>query len=74
MEEKKVEKKKKSKTRATIEWILFSLFLAFFVVAGAAVVDSMIHKKDNYNQSLRFGIGTFIILTDSMEDEYKQGQ
>ena len=73
MEEKKVEKKKKSKTRTTIEWVLFSLFLAFFVVAGAAVVDSMIHKKDNYGQSLRFGVGTFIILTNSMEPEYSQG-
>ena len=72
-EEKKKEKRKKSKTRVIIEWVLFGVFLAFFAVAGAAVVDSMIHKKDNYGQSLRFGVGTFIILTDSMEDEYKQG-
>ena len=72
-EEKKVTKKKKSKTRSIIEWVLFGVFLAFFAVAGAAVVDSMVHKKDNYNQSLRFGVGTFIILTDSMEPEYKQG-
>lgn len=73
MEEKKVAKKPKSKTRVIIEWVLFGVFLAFFAVAGAAVVDSMIHKKENYGQSLRFGLGTFIILTDSMEDEYKQG-
>lgn len=73
MEEKKVTKKKKSKTRVTIEWVLFSLFLVVFAFAGAAVIDSMVHKKDNYGQSLRFGVGTFIVLTDSMEPEYKQG-
>ena len=72
-EEKKVVKKKKSKTRSIIEWVLFGVFLAFFAIAGAAVVDSMIHKKDNYGQSLRFGVGTFVVLTNSMEPEYKQG-
>ena len=73
MEEIKKTKKKKSKTRVIIEWVLFGLFLVVFAFAGAAVIDSMIHKKDNYNQSLKFGLGTFIVLTDSMEPEYEQG-
>ena len=73
MEEIKKTKKKKSKARVIIEWVLFGLFLVVFAFAGAAVIDSMIHKKDNYGQSLKFGLGTFIVLTDSMEPEYKQG-
>lgn len=73
MEEIKKTKKKKSKVRVIIEWVLFGLFLVVFAFAGAAVIDSMMHKKDNYNQSLKFGLGTFIVLTDSMEPEYKQG-
>jgi len=30
----------------------------------------MIHKKDNYGQTISFGFGSFIILTDSMEPDY----
>ena len=31
----------------------------------------MVHKEENYNQTIRFGMGTFVIWTDSMEPEIK---
>ena len=33
----------------------------------------MVHKKDHYNQQLRFGYGTFVVKTDSMEPKYMIG-
>ena len=68
MAEKKV-KKEKSKARKIIEWILFGVFGAACAFVLAANVSAMINKKKNYGQSLRFGVGTFVILTDSMEPE-----
>ena len=66
-------KKPKSKARKIIEWILFGVFglLAGFVLA--ANISSMIHKKENYGQAIRFGMGTFVILTSSMEPDIAQG-
>ena len=66
------EKKVKSKARKIIEWVLFSVFGVAAVFLLAANVSAMIHKKDNYGQSIRFGVGTFVILTDSMEPEIKK--
>ena len=67
MAEKK--KKPKSKIRQIIEWVLFGVFgVACLVVLGANV-SGMINKKKNYGQQIRFGYGTFIILTDSMEPQ-----
>ena len=62
-------KKPKSKARKIIEWILFGIFGlvgGFILVAN---ISSMIHKKDNYGQSIRFGMGTFVVLTTSMEPD-----
>lgn len=66
-------KKEKSKVRKIIEWAFVAIFgaVALFVLAGT--VSGMIHKKEHYNQSIRFGYGTFRVLTDSMEDEIKTG-
>lgn len=66
-------KKPKSKTRRIIEWVLTGFFVALFIVFGAGQIDSMIHKKENYNQNLSFGYGSFVIRTDSMEPKYKVG-
>jgi hypothetical protein len=33
----------------------------------------MVHKKEHYNQQLRFGYGTFVVKTDSMEPKYMIG-
>ena len=63
-------KKKKSKTRSIVEWTLTIVFGIFFVIAGIGQIDGMIHQKDNYGQTLRFGWGSFVVLTDSMEPVY----
>ena len=64
-------KKKKSKGRVIAEWVFFGVFLAFFAVALAAHIDMKTHMNENYGQKLHFGIGKFIVETDSMEPEYK---
>ena len=71
-EEKKV-KKPKSKARKIIEWVLTGIFVALFAVIGIAQIDGMVHKKDHYNQALKFGYGTFVVQTESMEPTYKKG-
>ena len=68
-EEPKKVKKKKSKARVIVEWILFSIFGVLFAVILAGNIDGMVHQKENYGQSIRFGFGSFIILTNSMEPE-----
>ena len=65
------EKKPKSKTRKIIEWVLFGVFGAAFAFVMAANVSGMIHRNENYGQSIRFGVGSFIILTNSMEPDIK---
>ena len=67
MAEKK--KKEKSKARKIIEWILFGFFGVACAFVLAANISAMINKKKNYGQSIRFGVGTFVILTNSMEPE-----
>ena len=67
----KKKKKEKSKTQKIIEWVLFGIFIAIFGVVAAGVIDAKIHLKDNCNQELRFGWGSFIVLTNSMEPRYK---
>lgn len=68
--EKRV-KRPKSKARKIVEWILTGLFLALFGFVMVAQVDGMIHKKEHYNQQIRFGYGTFVVKTSSMEPKYK---
>ncbi len=71
-DKKKKEKKPKSKARKIIEWVLLGIFIAFFGFVAAGTIDGMIHKKENNDESLRFGVGTFVVLTDSMEPLYKK--
>ena len=70
-EKKKRVKKPKSKARKIIEWVLTGVFLVLFGIVMAAQIDGMVHKKDHYNQQIRFGYGTFMVKTDSMAPTYK---
>lgn len=69
----KKEKKPKSRARKIVEWILLGVFGLFFGVVLAGNISSMIHKKENYGQPIRFGVGTFQIRTSSMEPDIGQG-
>ena len=67
----KKEKKQKSKARKIIEWVFLGIFMAACAFILAGNIDGMVHKKQNYGQSIRFGVGSFIVLTNSMEPEIK---
>lgn len=69
----KKEKKAKSKARKIAEYILLGLFGAFFTFVLAGNISSMVHKKENYGQPIRFGMGTFQIRTSSMEPDIGKG-
>lgn len=69
MEEEKPAKKKKSLARRIVGWILYGVFGAFFVFVIAGNISGEIHKKENFGQSIRFGFGSFIIQTNSMEPD-----
>ena len=66
-EEKKKVKKPKSKARKIIEWVLTGIFGVFFLILGIGQIDGMVHQKDHHGQMLKFGYGTFVVQTDSME-------
>ncbi len=68
---KKREKKPKSKALKIIEWVLLGIFLLVFGFLGAAQIDGMVNKAKNNDEEIRFGVGTFIVLTNSMEPLYK---
>ena len=72
VKEKRV-KRPKSKARKIVEWILTGVFLVLFGFVMAGQIDGMVHKKDHYNQTIRFGYGTFVVQTDSMEPKYMTG-
>ena len=65
-------KRPKSKARKIIEWVLLGIFLAIFGVIAAGTIDSMIHAKEHYGEKLKFGIGSFVVLTNSMEPKYNK--
>ena len=73
VEEDKKQKKPKSKVRKILEWVFTIVFGALFVFFAIGQVDGMIHKQENYGQTLTYGHGTFIITTNSMEPDYKVG-
>lgn len=70
--EKKI-KKPKSKVRKALEWVFTIIFAGLFAFFAIGQITGMIHKKDNYNQTLTYGHGAFVIKTNSMEPEYKVG-
>ena len=71
-EKKKKAKKPKSKARKIVEWVFTGIFLVLFAVLGIAQIDGMVHKKDHCDQMIRFGYGTFVVKTESMEPLYKK--
>ena len=72
-EKAKTPKKPKSKARKITEWVLTGLFLVIFVILGIAQIDGMVHKGEHHGQMLKFGYGTFVVQTESMEPTYKKG-
>ena len=69
-EENKKVKKPKSKARKIVEWVLTGIFFIAFGLFAAGQIDGMVHKSENYGQTISFGFGSFVILTDSMEPDY----
>ena len=66
-------KRPKSKARKIIEWILIGIVGTLFLVVGAGQIESMIHKETYFSQPIRFGVGSFVVQTNSMEPEYSVG-
>lgn len=67
--EEKPKKKKKSLARRIVGWVLYGVFGAFFVFVIAGNISGEVNKKANFGQSIRFGYGSFIIQTNSMEPD-----
>ena len=65
-------KKPKSLARKIIEWVAFGIFGILFAFILAGNIQGMIDKNKNYGQTIRFGVGSFIVLTSSMEPEIPQ--
>lgn len=63
-------KKPKSKARKVFEWIFTGIFAALFIFFAGGQIDGMVHRKENYGQTLTYGYGYFVITTDSMLPEY----
>ena len=72
-EKKKAPKKPKSKARKIVEWVLTGVFLVIFAILGIGQIDALVHQKDHFGQQLKFGLGTFVVQTESMEKEYMKG-
>ena len=68
-EEVKKVKKPKSKARKIVEWVLTGIFGVIFIILGIGQIDGMVHQKDHYGQMLKYGYGTFVVKTDSMEKD-----
>lgn len=62
-------KRPKSKARKIVEWVLFGIFGALAAFVFASIISGMVNKNANHGQSIRFGVGNFIVLTESMEPE-----
>ena len=70
---KNKEGKKLTKLQLTgkiLSWVFTILFGAFFVFFAVGFILGRADKKNNYNQSLIYGYGNFLVQTDSMEPEY----
>lgn len=68
---KETKKVKKSKLRKTLEWIFLSIFGVFFVVIFGFQIVGNITKKDNFGVPNVLGTQIMMVLTDSMEPDYK---
>lgn len=68
---KETKEVKKSKLRKTLEWIFLSIFGVFFVVIFGFQIVGNITKKDNFGVPNVLGTQIMMVLTDSMEPDYK---
>ena len=64
-------KKEKSKARRIVEWVLVGIVGTLFLIVAAGFIESMVHKDEYFGQPIRFGVGSFVVRTNSMEPEYK---
>ncbi len=69
----KQEKKKKSKTRKIIEWVLIGIIGCIFGFVLVGQIQGFVTRNENYGQSLPYGYGNFVVKTDSMEPFYPVG-
>ena len=72
-EQPKKTKKKKSKARTIVEWVLTGIFGALFLFFAVGQIMGMVNKKKYYGETLTYGYGTFVIRSSSMAPEYKVG-
>lgn len=71
--EKPIKKKKqKSKARNIFEWIFTGIFGVIFAISAIGQIVGMANAKNHYGQQIRFGYGTFYVLTESMDPVYKK--
>ena len=63
-------KSKKKTIKSIIGWVLFGFFGIIFAFILAGNIDGMVNKKNNAGQTLRFGWGSFVVLSESMEPKY----
>lgn len=73
MEENKKEKKPKSKLRKVLGWVITCVFAGLFLFVAAYQIVSNNSKKNNHGVPTFAGQSTLVVLTDSMEPEYKVG-
>lgn len=72
-EKGKKPKKKKSKLRSAIEWVITGIFGALFVVVLIGQIDGAVNRGKHYGEQIRLGFASYKVLTDSMEPEYPVG-
>lgn len=65
--------KKKSKRKKIADWIVTGIFGSLFVFVLIMMIDGFVNKDKYFGQTLRFGIGTFVVKTDSMKEQYPVG-
>lgn len=70
-EEEKKEKKPKSKARKIIGWVITGIFVFLFGFVAVMQITAFATKGNNHGVPNYFGNQILIILTDSMEPEYK---
>ena len=73
MKKEKREKKPKSLARKIIEWSLLGVFGVLFAFVMAGQIEGMINRDKNFGQLLRFGWGSFVVQTTSMEPDLPKG-
>ena len=69
MSKEKREKKPKSLASKIVSWVLTGVFGILFLFVMAGTIDGMVHKKENFGETLRFGWASFVVQSDSMANK-----